>query len=33
MASIIKFPAKQVKKMDNPMSELTKDVLKSMFVM
>lgn len=25
MASIIKFPAKQVKKMDNPMSELTKD--------
>lgn len=25
MAGIIKFPAKQVKKMDNPMSELTKD--------
>ncbi len=25
MANIIEFPAKQVKKMDNPMSELTKD--------
>lgn len=25
MANIIEFPAKQVKRMDNPMSELTND--------